>query len=163
MNRASNRSSEALATVLAALVAAFVGRWVFDQPSVVVTILIAAAATAVSFALVELLNRDSSTRTSPALLPPKRAGAWWPPEAPSAPQPATLDGRVQVAMIDVTQRSLGTVDRLYQCPACGGFDIARGHGTTHRCNECGSSWNWQTPAPWPRVAIDVKARSGARP
>ena len=146
--------------MLAALVAAFVGRWVFDQPSVLVAILIATAATAVSLALVEFLDRDSSTRTGPALSPPKPPAAWWPPEAPSAPPPATLDGRVHAAMIDVTQRSRGTAERLYQCPTCGGFDIARGHGGAHRCNECGSSWNWQTPAPWPRVAIDVKARSG---
>ena len=157
MNRSSNRAVEAVATVLAALVAAVFGRWVFGYPSVPVTILIAAVAAAASIALVELLDHERVVGTISTAPPPP----WW-DQPPSAPEPAVPVQRHDGAMVDVRQWSRVAAERQYQCPTCGGFDIARGDHALHRCNNCGSSWSWLPPSPWPRVTIDVKARSGVR-
>ena len=165
MIRSSNRAVEAVSTVLAALAAAFLGRLVFGYPPVPIVLLIAAVAAAASIVLVDLLDHDVAARptskTAPQTPEPQRAPeAWW-DQPPSAPEPAPQD-RGNGVSIDIGQWSRATIERHYQCPTCGGFDIARGDHAVHRCNDCASSWSWQPPSPWPRVTIDVRARSGVR-
>ena len=161
MTRSPKRSSEVLAIVLAALAGAFIGRWMFGLRSTSVAILVAAAASMVSIALVELLDRDGAAR-SPSMAPaPSVPLNWW-DQPPSTSQHAPQQRREGAATVNLASPKRGPAERWYQCPTCGGFDIARSQGPAHRCNECGSSWNWQPPSPWPRVTIDVKARSGAR-
>ena len=165
LSRPSNRSVEAVTTVLAALAAAFLGRLVFGYPPAPIVILIAAVAAAASIALVELLDHElpaQTTTTAPRTpSPPKAPKPWW-DQPPPAPEPAPQERGDGVTVIDVRQWSRATIERQYQCPTCGGFDMARGDRGVHRCNDCESSWSWQPPSPWPRVTIDVKARSGVR-
>ena len=155
------RSSEILTIVLAALAGAFIGRWVFGLRSISMAIIIAALATAVSIALVELFDRDSAEPPTTTPAAPSVPVNWW-DQPPTAPQPVGPQRRDDAATVNLASPSRDRAERWYQCPTCGGFDIARSQGPAHRCNDCGASWNWQAPSPWPRVAIDVKARSEVR-
>ncbi len=164
MTRKPKRSSEVLAIVLAALAGAFIGRWIFGLRSTSVAILVAAVASMVSIALVELLDRGSPAPSTSTASAPSVPLNWWdqPPSAAQlAPQPVSRQRGDDSATVNLASPQRGS-ERWYQCPTCGGFDIYRSQGPAHRCNECGSSWNWQAPSPWPRVTIDVKARSGVR-
>ena len=160
-----NRKQWTAANALSAVAAALVGRWAFGQPSVIVAILIGLAAAIATMIVVELLDGPPSRRET--LLPPPTSTPPAPPTNTASRQTASPGDRVPAPTHDMVPStpvpgSSTTSERYYQCPTCGGFDVVRTGEASRACGDCHATWVWRAPAPWPRVTIDVRARSGAR-